>query len=298
MNRTGELEVKGGSLSYLISGDEVQVVLCHVKDAVFEIPDRIEELPVTVIAKKAFLGSKCLRELILPEELREVGDWAFAHCDRLGRVFLKKKAISFGKGAFKDCRRLTEICCMDGCENKKLAGLLAMVPVKLDAEYLLTPAKVGEKAWLEMLDARLLTLLNKPDEDGYLRQVLCGEEDLMASLELYLQDMHREKAELCYTRLLNDIGLKESLKKYLQDYLQQNTKGCEYEAAWEVICREHGQERDYYQVFADAGCIREDNFDSLLLDMGENSPEMKAWLLRYREENMKSDDFFAQFSLD
>ncbi|MGN0377903.1 MAG: leucine-rich repeat protein [Suilimivivens sp.] len=297
MNRMGELEVKGGSLTYLINTDEVQVENCHVREAVFEIPDRIENLPVTVISKKAFLGKKSLTELVLPEDLREAGDWSFAHCDRLEKVYLKRKPVSFGKGAFKDCRKLHKIYFKKDI-NEKLAGLLAMAPVMLDAEYLLSPMEAGESTWLEKLDARLFTLLEKPDEEGYLKQVLCGEEDLMASMEVYLAGRRKEKAELCYRRLLNDIGLKEDGKRYLQDYLKQNTKGCEYEAAWEVVWKEHGQEQEYYQAFADAGCINAENFDALLFDMGENNPEMKAWLLRYREENMSSGDFFDRFSLD
>lgn len=297
MKCTSELTVKGGSLSYLIKDGEVQVDNCRAAETVFVIPDRIEDLPVTVIGKKAFLGNKRLSELILPDPLREVGDWAFAHCDGLEKVYLKKNPIIFGKGVFKDCRKLSRIY-MKEEQDEKTAGLLAMTPVMLDAEYLLSPMEAGEEIWLEKLDARLLTLLEKPDEEGYLKQVLCGEEDLMASLEYYLIGRRREKAQLCFSRLLNDFGLKQELRQYLFDYLKQNTKGCEYEAAWETVLEEHGQEKEYYRIFADAGCISEDNFDSLLLDMGENNPEMKAWLLRYREEEMRGDDFFAGLSLD
>ena len=120
----------------------------------------------------------------------------------------------------------------------------------------------------------------------------------MSSLEYYLACRRSEKAQVCFVRLLNDLGLKQELRQYLFEYLKQNTKGCEYEAAWETVLKEHGQEKEYYRIFADAGCISEDNFDSLLLDMGENNPEMKAWLLRYREEEMSGADFFAELSLD
>ena len=297
MKCTSELTVKGGSLSYLIKDGEVQVDNCRAAETVFVIPDRIEDLPVTVICKKAFLGNKRLSELVLPDPLREVGDWAFAHCDGLKKVYLKKNPIIFGKGAFKDCRKLSRIYLKEE-QDEKTAGLLAMTPVMLDAEYLLSPMEAGEDIWLSKLDARLLTLLEKPDEEGYLKQVLCGEEDLMASLEYYLIGRRREKAQLCFLRLLNDFGLKQELRQYLFTYLKQNTKGCEYEAAWETVLEEHGQEKEYYRIFADAGCISEENFDSLLLDMGENNPEMKAWLLRYREEEMRGEDFFAGLSLD
>lgn len=297
MNLARELEVKGGSVCYRVCEEEIWVESCRVRESCFEIPGSIENFPVTVILKKAFLGSKLLAELVLPDSLREVGDWAFAHCDRLSKVYLKRKPVAFGKGVFKDCRALSRIYLSDN-PGEKLAGLLAMTPVMLDAEYLLSPMEAGEQAWLQKLDARLLSLLEKPDEDGYLKQVLCGEEDLMSSLELYLTERRREKSRLCYARLLNDMGLREDFGCYLRDYLCLNTKGCEYEASWEVLLKEHGQENAYYRIFAEAGCISEDNFEGLLLDIGENNPEMTAWLLRYKEEKMGSGDFFAGLSLD
>lgn len=297
MKHSGELEVKGGSLVYQVNTDKVQIEQCRVRESVFEIPGRIEGFPVTGILKKAILSSKILRELFLPKEVTEIGDWAFAHCSSLEKVWLPKGYISFGKGVFKDCSRLNRIY-IQGQENEKLAGLFAMVPVMLDAEYLLSSMEAGEEIWFEKLDARLLALLDKPDEEGYLKQVLCGEEDLMASLEMYLENRRREKAALCFVRLINDTALKQDLRQHLQRYLQDNTKGCDYEAAWEIVLKEHAQDKEYYRTFAEAGCITEDNFDGLLLDMGESNPEMKAWLLRYRKEHMGGEDFFTSLSLD
>lgn len=297
MKHSGELEVKGGSLVYQVNTDKVQIEQCHVRESVFEIPGRIEGFPVTGIMKKAILSSKILRELYLPKEITEIGDWAFAHCSSLEKVRLPKGYISFGKGVFKDCSRLNRIY-IQGQENEKLAGLFAMVPVMLDAEYLLSSMEAGEEIWFEKLDARLLALLDKPDEEGYLKQVLCGEEDLMASLEMYLENRRREKAALCFVRLINDTALKQDLRQHLQRYLQDNTKGCDYEAAWEIVLKEHAQDKEYYRTFAEAGCITEDNFDGLLLDMGESNPEMTAWLLRYRKEHMGGEDFFTSLSLD
>lgn len=297
-----ELTVKGGSLTYQIKEEQVQIESCHVREEQFTVPDRIEGSPVTAIQKKAFLGSKLLKELILPEMLSEAGDWAFAHCSALESVWLPKRQLSFGKGVFKDCGRLEHIFFLpketdNDTERDKLAGLLAMVPVLLDADYLLDIQRAGEKDWLERLDARLLTLLEKPDEEGYLKQVLCGEEDLMASLELYLENRHKEKARLCYTRLLNDISLNKKMKEILQTYLRENTKGCAYEAAWELILTAQGQESEYCRILGEAGGFTEENFHAVLLDIGEDKPEMTAWLLRYREEQMQGEDFFAQFDL-
>lgn len=299
MRQTKEIRVIGGSVTYQVCSGEIHVTECRVEDAFFKVPEEIEDMPVTVIGKKAFLGSKLLRELFLPDTVREVGDWAFAHCGNLRRVILPKRDISFGKGIFKDCHGLQKICFI-GEENDDIEQLLAAAPVMLEADYLLAPLEAGDKVWFEKLDARLMTLLNKPDEEGYSRQVLCGEEDLMASLELYLQERQREKARLCYLRLLNDRELDDHLRRYMEEYLKSHSKGCESEASWEVVFRERGDERRYYQCFAMAGCITSDNFDGLLQDMGDSYPEMKAYLLRYKDEklSLNETDFFTGLSLD
>ena len=51
-------------------------------------------------------------------------------------------------------------------------------------------------------------------------------------------------------------------------------------------------------MLADAGCITEDNFYSLLEDMKDCGAEIRAYLLRYREEHFAARDAFAAFELD
>lgn len=301
MEQTFKEEAKGGSLICRIAGDGVCVVSCRAQEQRLEIPDRIRGLAVTEIGKKAFLGDKTLREAALPETVSQIGDWAFASCSRLEKIRIPRKEIRLGRGIFKGCTRLSQIF-FAGEENRELSemlsGLIAMAPVMLEAEYLLSPMEAGEEAWIARLDARLVTLLEKPDREGYSRQVLCGEEDLMASLELYLEERKKQKARLCYHRLLHDYGLSGELRERLSAYLRENTRGCGNAASWRVLLEEHGGEKEYYQIFADAGCITGENFQELLGDMGESFPEMKAWLIRYRTQSAASTDFFAGFSLD
>lgn len=297
MEQTFTQEVTGASLIFVIQKEEAVIISCHVKESRVEIPESLEGVPVTGIAKKAALSNKILRELVLPETIREIGDWAFAHCSRLKEVRMPRKAIVFGKGVFKDCSGLSHISFL-GEENEKLSALLAAVPVMLEAEYLLSPTEAGEETWLQKLDARILALMQKPDREGYSKQVLCGEEDLMASLEVYLEDRKRQKARLCYLRLLNNMGLKKEQENFLEAYLKANTKGCESEAAWRVVLEENGANQEYYRIFTKAGCVTQENFAGLLLDMGERYPDMKAYLLKYQEENRKNSDFFAELSFD
>ncbi len=291
-----ECQVKGGRVEYCIKRDKVCILTCKVEEACFEVPSEIEGCPVTEIGKKAFLGIKTLKECVLPATVEVVGEWTFAHCTNLEKVEIPKKDISFGKGVFKDCIRLNAIVFQEE-KNLQIAALLAAAPVLLDAPYLLVPTEVGNDGWLLKFDARLLTLMEKPDKEGYSRQVLCGEEDLMASLDLYLAERRRYKAKLCYLRLLQDMGLKEEVRNTLQGWLKAHTKGCESEASWEVLLEEtaHGQALE--QIFADAGCVSEENFDDLLADMKEDYPEKKAWFLRYKDANLEKNDFFENMML-
>lgn len=295
-----ELKIEGGCLTYRIHGDGVTILSCRVHGSRVRIPDRIEALPVRTLDKKAFLSCKSLKEIWLPRELKEIGDWAFAYCSSLKEVWLPRRNLGLGRGIFKECEQLASICHLDasGREEEQVGKLLGAVPIKLEADYLFTPEQAGEQEWLGRFDDKLREFLNAPDEDGYTKMVYCGEEDIVANMDLYLAERRRAKARLCFLRLINDVGLREEFRKELRGYLAEHTACCESEAAWEVVFGEHGSEQEYYVAFTDAGCLTEENYDSILSRMGENYPEMKAYIMRYKSRQIESTDFFDLLSLD
>lgn len=295
-----ELKIEGGSLNYRICGDEVTAISCRADGGKVKLPDEIEDLPVTKLHKKAFLSSKFLKEVWLPKGLKEIGDWAFAYCSALESVFwLPGEDFLIGKDIFKDCSRLCRICRPDkrGPVEEQVGRLLGAVPVRLEAAYLFTPSQAGEEQWLIRFDDKLKEFLSLPDEDGFTKMVYCGEEDIVANVEYYLAERRREKARLCFLRLINDVGLKEEFAGELSAYLAGHTKGCPSEAAWEVVFGEHGNEQVYYDAFTRAGCLTEENYDDILQQMGEDYPEMKGYLMRYRSGKMQKADFFDTLSL-
>ena len=195
MIKDRQLKVSGGTLSYQIVREEAAVVLCHVTESRVVVPDEIEGFPVTIIDKKAFLSSKLLREVSLPRGLKKIGDWAFAYCSNLVYVWLPRRGLSLGKGVFKDCNSLEGVFYLDGhgTSEQQSGMLLGTVPVKLEAEYLFTPGEAGSRSWIARYDAKLQEFLNQPDEDGYSKMVYCGEEDIMANMDLYLAERRRAK---------------------------------------------------------------------------------------------------------
>ena len=102
---------------------------------------------------------------------------------------------------------------------------------------------------------------------------------------------------LAFLRLLHSHGLDSSLRAELEQYLRSLTKGQAGEEAWLVVREEHGSHREYYSLFAELGCISQDNFPGILGDIGENSPEMKAFFLKYMGEQRTETDFFDGLEL-
>lgn len=294
-----ELEIEGGKLCYQVCGDEITIVSCKVYNSKVKLPDEIEGLPVTKLHRKAFLSSKFLKEVWLPKGLKEIGDWAFAYCSALESVWIPEGEFSIGKDIFKDCIRLFRLCRLGRKDpvEEQVGRLLGAVPVKLEADYLFTPAQAGQAQWLKRFDDKLKEFLTLPDEEGFTKMVYCGEEDIVANVEYYLAERRREKARLCFLRLINDVGLDEKFAGELFDYLAGHTKGSLSEAAWEVVFGEHGSEQAYYDVFTKAGCLTEENYDDILQQMGEDYPEMKGYLIRYRSQEMDKADFFDALSL-
>lgn len=310
MNREVDLEIEGGRLRLKIEDGEAKVLSCRIWQGRAVIPDEIEDsdgvsdrkekIPITRIERKAFLSCRQLKGITLPAHLKEIGDWAFAYCANLTEVWLPRRRLVLGKGVFKDCRLLSGVFYLDGhsIQEKQSGRLLGTVPVKLEAEYLFTPGEAGSPIWIARYDAKLREFLHQPDEDGYTKMVYCGEEDIMANMDLYLAERRRDKSKLCLIRLINPAGLEEEFRQELMQYLRDHTKGCESEAAWEVVYGEHGSEREYYEMFAEAGCVTEANYDAILSEMGEQYPEMKGFLMRYHSEKMDKIDFFDSLSLD
>lgn len=283
-------------------------------DTQLRIPEVIEGLPVRVLTKKTFLSRKQLRKVILPDTLEEIGDWAFAYCTNLESVWLPKKELKLGNRIFMECLQVRRIYTYrQGTDIEEFAAktsesrhnqdtekaaLLAAATLMLDAEYLMNLAEAGSEDWIRKWDARMKDVLNVEDTDGYTKMILCGEEDYGSNIDDFIKNKRKSKVRLAFLRLMNPIGLSAENEEKLKEYLVAHTKGCDSEESWEVLLKEHGHEQEYFQLFAGIGCVNEKNFDAILTDMSGEYAEMKAFLIRYKTEEMESKDFFDVLSLD
>lgn len=280
---------------YTVGKDGVTITRFAGNASCAVVPGFIDGTEVTAIGKKAFLSKKFLRKLILPDSVREIGDWAFAYCDGLESVTLPSGRVKFGKSVFLECGSLKRIE-IEGKEDH-VAPLLAAA-VNTGAYYLLDTIEAGSDEWIVKWDSRMLSVLNASNQEGYSKQVLCGEEDYGSTdLEAYKSGSRKKKLRMALLRLLYSKGLSRENEDRLKSYVISHTKGCASEESWEIILNEHGNDREYYELFASLGCVSADNIAGILADIGEDLPEMKAFFISCNDEKRAETNFFDDLEL-
>ena len=276
--------------------------------------------PVRALAKKVFLSKKYLRSVVVPASVESVGDWAFAYCDSLREVTFLGRNVQFGKDVFKECAGLRCVrfqgeaivpnkeggffrgsCKETGVSSNACDGvgaLMAAAVTQMDASYLLDAKEAGSPEWLGKWDARMLTILHATDDEGYAKQILCGEEDYeSADLETYLRNSRKRKVRLLLLRLLWPMELAPAAEKECREYLLSHTMGCATEETWAVIRDEYGNRREFYELFAMLGCLTKENAPEIIAETRQDCPEMKAYFLRYQAEHFGTTGFFDDMEL-
>lgn len=302
MRKEYEYQGEGYYLKLEEGVDGLQVVACGGRAALVQVPEMVEGMTVTGIAKKAFLSRKHIRELILPPTIKRIDDWAFAYCGQLEQITLPGEIAEMGKAVLVNGDALQRINCVPDAGlhqwTEDVAYLLAGAVKDLDAYYLLDLQAAGSKEWFAKWDVRLLAVMEEDDNEGYLKQVLCGEEDYGSTdLEAFLSAKRKKKVRLCMLRLQHDQALHEDMRTYLSKYLQEHIKGCEQEESWQVLLQERNGDKESWELFLELGCATNENMDDMLADIGENYPEMKAYFLRFKAEKLGYEDFFAGLEL-
>lgn len=89
-------------------GDGIIITGYHGARLEFQIPEKIEGLPVTEIAQEAFMESEVVK-VGLPEGVQSIGDYAFYKCQSLEFIGLPDGLEVIGEWSFGECHSLTEV---------------------------------------------------------------------------------------------------------------------------------------------------------------------------------------------
>lgn len=91
----------------------------HGSDSVLRIPEKIMNLPVTAIAREAFVGCTSITEADMPDTIVNMGAQVFVNCTNLRRVHLSDGITRLYTNAFNGCTSLTEINIPDAITELK-----------------------------------------------------------------------------------------------------------------------------------------------------------------------------------
>lgn len=95
-------------VTYELLEDHAKVVSC-VPKVTIEVPDTIQDLPVTEIGKNAFSRWAIIETVTLPDTVTVIGEGAFKNCPDLKKVVLPQGLTSLPKDAFDYCPKLEEV---------------------------------------------------------------------------------------------------------------------------------------------------------------------------------------------
>ncbi len=295
---------ENASYQYEIVKDGIKIVDYTGHDSSVCVPDRIEDLPVVMIDRKAFMGKKEIRSVTLPASVYDVLDFAFAKCTHLLRItcLASQGNIRFGRKVFEGCTNL-ELIMIGSNEPDDFSYLAAALSHKLDAPHLLSDSEIGNAFWMERWDLALKSGLNKDDADGYENTVLCGEEDtsyagsmsvegeIVEDVHLYMKEACKNKCDLCMLRLLHSDRLDAGTEETLKLYLKQHGFVSENNAAYELLKERYADDERYISLYLDTVSPDREEVLRMLDDIGDDLALFRKQLILYSAGLKKQDAF-------
>lgn len=264
------------------------------------------------VSAKAYLGRQDIREILVPVQVTQIGNWAFSHMKNLKVIWIPAQSIEFGRDVFDECIRLEEVRLYGedmSVTNANATHLLADALVYLKGESLCTP-DCGTAEWMERYDALLVDYLHADEDADFDFMWFGGEEDYDdtdTNVAKYRKEKRMIKAELIYNRLLESDHLATNVREVLyaclkqmipesKDAIPKGTVDISNESL-ELICQKYSQDVRYIKIFTDAGCMTEQNADYIIELAKSLGTELKAWLLGYRERELAKRDVDEEFAL-
>ena len=66
------------------------------------LPNDVDGKPLSVIGAKAFLSCREVERLVLPDGIKRIEDWAFAHMKKLQEIVMRQNKLFSGRRYFWD----------------------------------------------------------------------------------------------------------------------------------------------------------------------------------------------------
>ena len=303
-----KLSLENGTIYYTVKDNKVTITEYSGKDLLVVIPEYIDGCSVTNIGKKAFLSSRFVKEIVVPNTIERIDEYAFARCRKLNKITMPYKKMEISQDIFKDCDKLNFICngYKDSIAHDDITFLLAKTLNELEAFFLFDLENAGKDEWIKHLDATISMRMDKDDMEDFSKMILCGEEEVVCGEDGTIEDSNpehyksnrvKEKVRIAFMRLIHNYKIDSDLESILKKFLLEHMKGCKTEETWDVVLNEHGDEQEYYDLLLKIEAINNTNYAEILLDMGSRHTEMKSYLMRVNEDNNDGSAAFSEFDL-
>lgn len=249
-------------IHYRVQDNEVEIIRCYGRDNRIIIPDKIDGKEVTKACAYTFsarkseedkdcliyeteeeilgyedrlLAGEMVEQVILPDTMREIGNYIFYGCKNLHTLEFSNRMMSVGSGAFTGCHSLNRLTVhmqeeKKTCVKEILGDLWQRIDVRLTEDtreaYLVFPEHYEEA--VENTPARILFTQHHGSGNNY-RQCFYNKEldyqkydSLFSVAKVY--DKLNVLADMAFGRLLYPQCLTEQARTEYEEYLRMNSE--------------------------------------------------------------------------
>ena len=230
---------------YDVKENKILLKRCYGTEERIEVPAQIEGMPVTVLApyifsqarrepdQKAAICGNQVKEIVLPDTVREIGNYAFYGCYYLEALTLSHRTHDIAGGAFTGCRHLKNLTFrMEQAEGYCMKDVLSEVhhEMKVKLVYpnavctLLFPEYYDEA--VENTPARQLETQFHGSGYSYRQCFQDGVFQFGEYDRLFQEAQNLESEDFCIelavTRLMEKVRLSQDAEGVYQSYLMEH----------------------------------------------------------------------------
>lgn len=230
---------------YDVKENKILLKRCYGTEERIEVPAQIEGMPVTVLApyifsqarrepdQKAAICGNQVKEIVLPDTVREIGNYAFYGCYYLEALTLSHRTHDIAGGAFTGCRHLKNLTFrMEQAEGYCMKDVLSEVhhEMKVKLVYpnavctLLFPEYYEEA--VENTPARQLETQFHGSGYSYRQCFQDGVFQFGEYDRLFQEAQNLESEDFCIelavTRLMEKVRLSQDAEGVYQSYLMEH----------------------------------------------------------------------------
>ena len=254
------------------------------------------------------MGDKNLISVIIPSEIVNIEDWAYANCENLREIWIPCGCRVSNK-AFIRCNNLSSVHLYQKASETPVNSYPDLLGLAIrtwcsDTDMLISQASEDDM-FLEYYDDKLARYLNEPDDKGFKPFLAGGEEDYADEndeYERYVDQTRRNKILLIYERLCykspdqclgegehidttdishertsTDSSYPDHINQAYIDYLRSFNP----DISFCILTARNANTESYQKIYFDLG-LDKDVDPEILLGMAGQDTALRAMIIEHR----------------